>query len=65
MEHGEEMQRQQDEASFERIGNAKLLVEKGKPRLRHNRAIEFGCARMFAAPCEQGIKRVQRTVRFV
>jgi hypothetical protein len=34
------MQRQ-DEGPFERVGNAKRLIENGKPRLRHNRAIEF------------------------
>jgi hypothetical protein len=39
--YSEKMKRQDEIAAFERVGNAKRLIESGKPRLRHNRAIEF------------------------
>jgi hypothetical protein len=65
MQHGEEMKRQDEKTPFKRVGNRKLLVENGKPRLRHNRAIEFRRVRSMAAPFCQGMERVQRTARFV
>lgn len=39
--HSKKVKRQDEKAPFERVGNAKRLIENGKPRLRHNRAIEF------------------------
>src|SRR6185436_11713653 len=60
-EHGEQVEREDDEASFERIGNSKALIENGKPRLRHNCAIEFLGAEVFLAPRKQGNERAQRT----
>lgn len=39
--HNKKMKRQYEKAAFERIGHPKPLIENGKPRLRHNRAIEF------------------------
>ena len=39
--HSKKVKRQDEKAPFERVGNAKRLIENGKPRPRHNRAIEF------------------------
>ena len=50
MQHGEEIERQHHKAAFERVGNAKLLVENRKPRPCHNRAIEFLRSFLFAPP---------------
>jgi hypothetical protein len=61
MEHREQVEREDDEAPFERIGNSKALIENRKPRLRHNRAIEFFGAEVFLAPRKQGNERAQRT----
>src|SRR5438034_8094358 len=41
MEDSEQVERQEDEASLKRVRDAKRLIENRKPRLRHNRAIEF------------------------
>jgi hypothetical protein len=65
MKHGEEVQGQHEEAAFERVRNPKVLVENGKPRLRHNRAIEFRRVGIVTAPPRQGIERVQRTAQLV
>jgi outer membrane protein assembly factor BamE (lipoprotein component of BamABCDE complex) len=61
MEHGEQVKRQDDKAAFKRVRNPKGLIENGKPRLCHNRAIEFLGAEVFVAPRKQGSKRAQRT----
>jgi hypothetical protein len=61
MEHGEPVERQDDKAALKRVRNPKGLIENGKPRLCHNRAIEFLGAEVFVAPRKQGSKRAQRT----
>src|SRR5262245_31263516 len=60
--HSEKMKRQEEKAALDRVGNAKRLIENGKPRLRHNRAIEFRGLRI---GCFEGGEGVQRTVRLV
>ena len=65
MQHSKEMDRQDEETAIERVRNAEFPVESGKPRLRHNRAIEFGGVGRVPAPRFPGTERVQRTVRFV
>jgi hypothetical protein len=60
--HSEKMKRQDEKAPLERVGNAKRLIESGKPRLRHNRAIEFRGVRI---GCFEGGEGVQTTVRLV
>src|SRR5262245_4488328 len=60
--HSEKMKRQDEKAPLERVGHAKRLIENGKPRLRHNRAIEFRGVRI---GCFEGGEGVQRTVRLV
>src|SRR5262245_24126438 len=47
MQQGKEIERQYKETATERVGNAELPTENGKPRLRHNRAIEFGASAGF------------------
>src|SRR5581483_1334144 len=54
VEHDEKVERQHDEAAFERVGHAVTPVEDGKPRLRHNRAIEFLRGFLFAPPGQYG-----------
>ena len=46
MQHGEQVKGQRQKTAFERVGNLKTLVENRKPRLRHNRAIEFRSVRI-------------------
>ena len=65
VKHGKKVKRQHEKASLEPIGHPKLLVENGKPRLRHNRAIEFYAAGLVAAPLCEARERVQRTARLV
>ena len=65
MQYGEQVSGQHEETALERIWNLKALVEHGKPRLRHNRAIEFGGIGVAAAPRRQGIERVQSTAGLV
>jgi hypothetical protein len=60
---GEKMKRQDEKAALKRVGNPKGLIENRKPRLRHNRAIEFRCVRWIW--CFEGGEGVQRTVRLV
>jgi hypothetical protein len=65
LKDGKEMQRQNEKTSLQRIRHPKALIENGKPRLRHNRAIEFGgIGSMLPLRCK-GREGVQRTACLV